>query len=210
MPPFPPFPPSIFPIKTPPRPPPRKTPAPSSPYTKRQPTSPQLRSSPPPPSPLPPPPPRPRVSPSPSPKLRPPAPPPPRKIIPSPPPPQYTSPSQPQITPSSSSIRTTKLWGMNGELWTPGGRLTDYSYAGYMGNDVPIPFNPVTDSVKNYGAVGDGVVDDSRAFLAAIASLKPGSVLFVPAGALLPGRERVACGRRRQCLFCSTGQPCLL
>ena len=71
---------------------------------------------------------------------------------------------------------------MNGELWTPGGRLTDYSYAGYMGNDVPIPFNPVTDSVKNYGAVGDGVVDDSRAFLAAIASLKPGSVLFVPAG----------------------------
>ena len=63
-----------------------------------------------------------------------------------------------------------------------------------MGNDVPIPFNPVTDSVKNYGAVGDGIVDDSRAFLAAIASLKPGSVLFVPAGALLPGSVLHAAG----------------
>ena len=73
---------------------------------------------------------------------------------------------------------------MNGELWTPGGRLTDYSYAGYMGNDAPIPSNPVTDSVKNYGAVGNGIVDDSGAFLAAIARLRPGGVLYVPAGAL--------------------------
>ena len=71
---------------------------------------------------------------------------------------------------------------MNGELWTAGGRLTDYSYAGYMGNDVRIPSNAPTDSVKNYGAVGNGKVDDTTAFLAAIASQKPGSVLFIPAG----------------------------
>ena len=51
-----------------------------------------------------------------------------------------------------------------------------------MGNDAPIPSNPVTDSVKNYGAVGNGIVDDSGAFLAAIARLRPGSVLYVPAG----------------------------
>ena len=60
--------------------------------------------------------------------------------------------------------------------------MTDYSYAGYMGNDVRIPSNAPTDSVKNYGAVGNGIVDDSAAFMAAIASQKPGSVLFVPAG----------------------------
>jgi polygalacturonase len=52
-----------------------------------------------------------------------------------------------------------------------------------MGNDSPIPSPPVTASVKDFGAVGNGQVDDTAAFLTAIAAIPPqGGVLYVPQG----------------------------
>lgn len=49
------------------------------------------------------------------------------------------------------------LWGRDGELWRPTGRLADWSYAGYMAGDKLIPdFGAAIFSVKDYGAKGDG------------------------------------------------------
>ena len=38
-----------------------------------------------------------------------------------------------------SSAETSELWGTNGELWNPGGRLPDFSYAGYHCGEAAIP-----------------------------------------------------------------------
>lgn len=60
-----------------------------------------------------------------------------------------------------------KLWGCKGELSdlpTSLGaqRLLDWSYAGYMAGEMPIPKLPLVGSVMDFGAVGDGVADDSK------------------------------------------------
>ncbi|KAL4433787.1 hypothetical protein ABPG75_000228 [Micractinium tetrahymenae] len=60
------------------------------------------------------------------------------------------------------------LWGENGELWRATGRIPDWSYAGYMANERPIPEYPVRVNVKDFGAVGDGVADDTNAIINAI------------------------------------------
>ena len=52
-----------------------------------------------------------------------------------------------------------------------------------MANDVPIPSSPITASVKDHGAVGNGKVDDTAAFESAIAAMPPqGGVLYIPPG----------------------------
>src|SRR4051812_31415797 len=56
------------------------------------------------------------------------------------------------------------LWGTNGELWNPIGRLPDYSFAGYRSGRGSIPEIAVTANVKDFGAVGDGKTDDTAAF----------------------------------------------
>lgn len=55
------------------------------------------------------------------------------------------------------------LWGRDGELWRPGGRLPDYSHAGYMAAQRPIPSFPAGFNVRDFGAKGDGVAG-ARAF----------------------------------------------
>ena len=50
-----------------------------------------------------------------------------------------------------------------------------------MGGDAPLPSGPVTLSVANFGAKGDGVTDDTQAIVAAIAAINQG-VLFFPPG----------------------------
>lgn len=77
------------------------------------------------------------------------------------------------------------LWGRNGEAWTPAGRLPDVSFAGYAGGGRVLPKVPVTANVRDFGAKGDGVTDDSDAFLAAIAKVAPGAI------AIPPGRYRI-------------------
>jgi len=79
------------------------------------------------------------------------------------------------------SPRTSELWGEAGERWSPSGRLPDFSFAGYGQGERAIPEPPVSLDVTDFGAVGDGVADDTQAFLDALAAVESGAV-FVPAG----------------------------
>ncbi len=83
-----------------------------------------------------------------------------------------------------ASERTSALWGAAGELWAPAGRLPDFSFAGYHAGEDPIPAIPVKASVKDFGAKGDGITDDSDAFLQALASVSEGAI-FIPSGRYL-------------------------
>jgi hypothetical protein len=73
------------------------------------------------------------------------------------------------------------LWGVAGELWSPAGRLPDFSFAGYRQGEAPLPSPPVVTNVRDFGAKGDGETDDTQAFLRAIAATEKGALL-VPAG----------------------------
>ncbi len=77
------------------------------------------------------------------------------------------------------------LWGERGERWQENGRLPDFSHAGYHRGDVPLPDVPQAASVKDFGAVGDGVTDDTAAINAAIAATARGAV-YLP-----PGRYKI-------------------
>jgi hypothetical protein len=89
-------------------------------------------------------------------------------------------------TPSATSTTTgnaqySDLWGQGGELWTPASRLPDVGYAGYQRGEQEIPSPALVASVRDFGARGDGVADDTRAFQAAIQATARGAIL-VPAG----------------------------
>jgi len=73
------------------------------------------------------------------------------------------------------------LWGEAGEAWQAGGRLPDFSYAGYMRGESPIPQPGVDLNVRDFGATGDGETDDSAAFVRAL-SEAGGKTLLVPPG----------------------------
>jgi len=85
------------------------------------------------------------------------------------------------IATANASAQHSALWGEGGENWTPDGRLPDFSFAGYRRGEAEIPEVPVRHNVRDYGAVGDGVQDDTVAFLAAIAQAESGAIL-IPAG----------------------------
>ena len=86
----------------------------------------------------------------------------------------------------SLQAATSDLWGTNGELWNASSRLPDFSFAGYHCGEDPLP-NPAPGvSVKDFGAQGDGVADDTEAFLKALASVKNGAI-EIP-----PGRYRIS------------------
>ncbi|GHC12930.1 hypothetical protein GCM10007047_32870 [Cerasicoccus arenae] len=80
-----------------------------------------------------------------------------------------------------SAQHVSELWGQTGEAWVPGGRLPDFSFAGYHFGEDPLPEVEVVCSVKDFGAVGDGVHDDTQAFKDAIAQTESGAI-FVPPG----------------------------
>ena len=64
-------------------------------------------------------------------------------------------------------------FGCRGELWAAAGRLpVDWSFAGYAAGDMPLPRVPVVGNVRDYGARGDNVTDDTGAFLRALADPK--------------------------------------
>ena len=77
--------------------------------------------------------------------------------------------------------QVSQLWGRAGELWSPRSRLPDFSYAGYHCGEAPLPVLPPGVSVKTFGAKGDGVADDTQAFLDAIAQA-PAGAIEIPAG----------------------------
>lgn len=81
----------------------------------------------------------------------------------------------------SARAETSALWGKAGELWNPAGRLPDFSYAGYHCGEKSIPNVSRGVSVKKFGAKGDGVTDDTSAFLKALATVTNGAI-EIPAG----------------------------
>lgn len=105
---------------------------------------------------------------------------------------------QPANNPYDDYAFVTDLWGQNGSAWSPEGRLLDYSYAGYMANDAPIPTPPVTVNLKtDFGAAGDNVTDDTQALIAAIANVSSspaGGVILIPSGIYLLTQQIVIQG----------------
>ena len=83
-----------------------------------------------------------------------------------------------------------KLWGVDGEAWTPQSRLPLVVFSGYQEGKGELPFiSRVVANVLNFGATNtDGSSDDTQAFIDAINSASsqvsknnPG-VILVPAG----------------------------
>ena len=74
-----------------------------------------------------------------------------------------------------------RLWGNDGAVWTPESRLPDFSRAGYHEGEQAIPEVAQVTNVKDFGAIGDGVADDTQAFRAAITATVRGAV-EVPLG----------------------------
>ena len=73
------------------------------------------------------------------------------------------------------------LFGAKGELWQRGGPLPAVHNVGY-GGGLSLPLNKsIARSVKDYGAMGDGVADDTAAIQAAL-DAKPAGVVWLPAG----------------------------
>ncbi len=73
-----------------------------------------------------------------------------------------------------------KLWGENGENWSPTSRLPDFSYAGYGRGERAIPEFPRGVSVRDFGAKGDGQTDDTKAFQRALAEVASGAIEVPP------------------------------
>lgn len=82
---------------------------------------------------------------------------------------------------SVNPLRTSKLWGVNGELWSPESRLPDFSLAGYRRGEEPYRVPKESVSVKDFGAVGDGRTDDTAAFRRALEA-GSGKLIVVPPG----------------------------
>ena len=85
----------------------------------------------------------------------------------------------------SAQDQSSALWGRAGERWTPQSRLPDFSYAGYHRGEAPLPTLKPTVDVKAFGAVGDGIADDTLAIQKAI-DASPGKVIHLP-----PGRYKI-------------------
>jgi Pectate lyase superfamily protein len=82
---------------------------------------------------------------------------------------------------SSTGQGVSRLWGWSGELWSAHSRLPDYSFAGYRSGRRALPDIPLVANVKDFGAAGDNIKDDTAAFESALASVRAGAIL-VPHG----------------------------
>ncbi len=86
---------------------------------------------------------------------------------------------------------SSELWGVSGEKWTEGGRLPDYSYAGYRRGEQALPDVPAAANVRDFGAVGDGIADDTKALQAALTATSRGAVLVPPGRYLITDYLRI-------------------
>jgi hypothetical protein len=71
-----------------------------------------------------------------------------------------------------------QLYGLDGNLWNMNGRLLDYSYAGNIYN--PDISKLTVYNIKNFGAKGDGITDDTIAFKTAFNNID--GILYIPSG----------------------------
>ncbi|MDP6943326.1 MAG: glycosyl hydrolase family 28-related protein [Myxococcota bacterium] len=87
---------------------------------------------------------------------------------------------------SSALAGHSQLWGVAGELFDPVGRLPEVSWAGVGQGEVDLPQPEVVANVLDHGAVGDGLVDDTAAFQAALdVAGETGGAVLAPAGTYL-------------------------
>jgi hypothetical protein len=86
---------------------------------------------------------------------------------------------------SSGQAQYSGLWGRDGQNWSPQSRLPDFSFAGYHRGEAPLPTVKADANVKAFGAVGDGIADDTLAFQKAIDASR-GKVISIP-----PGRYKI-------------------
>jgi hypothetical protein len=85
----------------------------------------------------------------------------------------------------------------------------DWSYAGYMYGDNNVPTLPAMADMKDtFGAVGDGVTDDTAAFDLALTTIEAEGTLYLPPGTYVITRVG-SCGRgggqvasRGMCCMC--------
>ena len=57
----------------------------------------------------------------------------------------------------TATAETSLTWGVDGELFDPGGRLMDWSYVGYGHGEASLPFAVADVDVTDFGAVADDV-----------------------------------------------------
>lgn len=82
-----------------------------------------------------------------------------------------------------SAQQHSELWGEKGEKWDPQtSRLADFSNVGYLKGAAPIPDWPVGVNVQDFGAVPDDDIDDSQAFIDAIAACPEKHAVLAPRG----------------------------
>ncbi len=84
----------------------------------------------------------------------------------------------------SGQPQFSRLWGREGELWSPQSRLPDFSLAGYRRGEEPYRIPRERVSVRDFGAKGDGKTDDSAAFREAFEK-GGGKVIEIPPGRYL-------------------------
>lgn len=79
-----------------------------------------------------------------------------------------------------------KIWGKAGENWNPEDEtLIDFSLAGYHEGKNDFPEWEVGTNVRDFGAIGDGVADDTEAFQKAIAACGENQAVLIPDGTYL-------------------------
>lgn len=71
-----------------------------------------------------------------------------------------------KVTASAAAPGLSPYWGAAGELWTPAGKLMDWSFAGYRQGNEPLPTPNVTISYKAFQRPS---MSDTQALLAAVA-----------------------------------------
>ena len=99
---------------------------------------------------------------------------------------------KPEADVESPTVAYSRLWGHEGEVWLPAGRLPDFSFAGYHCGERAIPDYPATTNVVAYGARGDDNVDDTAAFQAALAATESGAVIVPPGRYIISGVLKIA------------------
>ena len=77
-----------------------------------------------------------------------------------------------------------KLWGKEGELWSPQSQLPDFSFAGCYSGGKTIPNYGISSNVKDFGASPNSQEDSTEAFKQAIAASTSGAI-YIPAGRYL-------------------------
>lgn len=88
---------------------------------------------------------------------------------------------------SDGAVFYSSFWGRLGEQWSSSSRLPDFSFAGYHSQGVLTPDSTAgvnALNVNDFGANGNDNLDDSDAFIRAIAAAN-NQVIFIPEGTYL-------------------------